>query len=236
VAVRFDAAADQLSRTTALPGITLFTLCGWFRKSVDTGAWATLFYYGQNPGSLSFYLGLGTGGTTVVLSDDATSYDGTTVPALGSWVHLAMVVAGTGAGQFVAYVNGVQEITAPGKASIVGEVIIVGQDPGNEPFNGSVAAIKIWAAALTPDEMKAEMWQYLPVRTAGLVSWHPFLLQTDTDQYGASWTAGGTLTTEDGPPIVWSYRTPFPQRRAVTVLTKAPPPARRRWRTWQRVA
>src|SRR4029453_3840258 len=81
-----------------------------------------------------------------------------------------------------------------------------GSDVAGEWLNGCAAALKVYNVVLTADELKKEMRCYTPVRTDNLNGWYPMLLHTDLGQYGPAWTAGGTLATENGPPIAWSLR------------------------------
>jgi hypothetical protein len=100
-------------------------------------------------------------------------------------------------------------------------IISIGGYSGTEQFNGRVANLKIYSAALTANEIKAEMRQYLPVRTADLNAWTPLLTHTDLSDYsgqGNGWTAAGTLATEDGPPIPWALRPPTRGLRVPVVV------------------
>jgi hypothetical protein len=212
VAIRFDAATDQLSRTTSLPSITNFTLMAWIwfpaNIPLDT-AQCALNFGPTTPGDAQQYLGvLGQAGPTnklILYTTGQPTLVGTMSLSVNTWYHVAMAIAGTGASQVRGYLNGVQEMVGPGSGTPVGQKLLVAQSaPGGESFNGRVAALKIYSAVLTASEMQQELRAYVPVRTLNLNSWYPLLTQTDVANYGPAWTVGGTLTTEDGPPIPWS--------------------------------
>jgi hypothetical protein len=167
---------------------------------------------------------------------------GATNLVAGTWYHLCAVVDGTGTNQVRGYLNGVQEVQGNGNPSQAPTVFQVGRaGPSGDPFNGSVAAVKWWNVALTADEVRQEMRQYVPsVRLANCYLWAPLLTHTDVQDYTGrpALTAQGTLTTEDGPPIAWTARQPTTAFRVGAAIPppKAPPPYHRPWRTWRRVA
>jgi hypothetical protein len=146
---------------------------------------------------------------------------------------MAMTCSGTGAGALLIYGEGVLNQTLTADAVVTAASIYVGNDQGSDACNCRVAGIKVYSAVLTADEIKAEMRVYMPVRTANLLSWHPMLLHTDVSQYGATWTVGGTLATEQGPPIAWSLRPTMPRRSAGVVAHPSFPGFRNPWRRVQ---
>lgn len=83
---------------------------------------------------------------------------------------------------------------------------MLGNDSFSEPFNGCLAAVKAWNAALTVNELQNEMRQYEPRRFANLVGFWPILPGGRTADYstnGNAFTDNGTNTDEEGPPIPW---------------------------------
>jgi hypothetical protein len=118
----------------------------------------------------------------------------------------------------------VLDITAasmPG--SVTNAKLWIGNDNDAEFLNGRAAAIKLYDAVLTPAEIVQEMRQYLPARTANNNGWYPLFTtnddQTDFSGLGRDWTVGGTLATEDGPPIPWKSG----QSKIYLPLSAAPP-------------
>lgn len=207
MAVRFDASGDDLRRTANLPTITAFTIMGWFQIVVDRNAFSCFMAFGSNAGGGAYYaLQTPADGTTLALWNNSSSVSGTGL-STGTWYHLAFTCAGTGAGQLLAYLNGVLDITHSGNAGPSAGRIEIGNDLDSEFLNGRAAAIKIYSAVLTAAEIAQEMRQILPLRTANLNGYYP-LFSTDDDEIdfsgaGNNWTVTGTLATEDGPPIPW---------------------------------
>lgn len=222
MAVRLDAVNDPLARTTSLPPITTFSILCWAYLSVDRNSYSEVMTFGN---TTSLFYQFGTQGDGVTLGSFNGSTEGTgTAWTVGTWKHLAMVVAGTGAGQFVCYQDATVATTLAGNASVPAQRLTLGSNFGtsSEWFNGRIAAVKIYSVALTQNEVAQEMRQYLPARLVNLNMWCPFLLHTDLKDYsgaGLSWTSdGGALATEDGPPIPWMRPVPGCRRRAATAF------------------
>jgi len=226
MAARFDASTDNLNRTTNLPAIATTTLMAWASCAAlitGTGLFQGAISLGATPITGNF-MAVGQGGSAGNIARPAvyngsTVVVGTSIVATNIWNHYALTCAGTGANLLKGYYNSVNEITTTAAAAITSTRIIVGDDAGGDPMNARIAAIKIWNAVLTQQEIQTEMRCYQPVRVANLLSWHPMLLHTDVAQYGTTWTVGGTLATEQGPPIAWSLRPSMPRLRALVAVT-----------------
>jgi concanavalin A-like lectin/glucanase superfamily protein len=214
MAVRCNAAGGTVVRTTNLPSIANFTIMAWALLSVNTGAAAYALAFGQFG---AYRLGVSDDGSTVSAYESYTEVQGGTW-TLGTWKHLAITVAGTGAGQALFYVDGALLATLDGHTEFVGATLRLGavpESPTLQPWNGRVAAHKAYDVVLTAAQIQQEMRQYLPVNLASLNAWAPLLLHTDLKDYSGlarDYTGTGTLTTEDGPPIPWA-RQPQPRRR-----------------------
>jgi hypothetical protein len=209
VAVRFDASADALSRTTNLPGFPC-TIMGWFYLSADRGALANAIAYGDSSGGADVQLGIDQAVSTgqLMIWDALNVVTGTTL-SLSTWYHLALTISSVdGAGSALGYLDGVLDITNPNVGSTVSsELLWIGNDNDAEWLNGRAAAIKVYSAVLSAAEIQQEMRQYLPARTANINAWYPLLSVADDEidfsGNARTWTVGGTLATEDGPPIPW---------------------------------
>ena len=217
MAVRLDADTDILTRVTGLAAFGSMTAVYWFYRSVDTNGVEVLWYWSMDSGVSAGYFGsyieidkvwadtsLGGGGAT-----------GTTTLNVGQWYRAAQVFNSV-AQTSTFYLDGAQEMQATGMTggAFTPAYEMFGRI-GTSFFNGRVAAIKVWTAVLSLAEITQEWRQYLPVRLANLHRFTPLLKHTDLVDYsgitGVAWTAGGTLTTEDGPPIPWRHG----RRRAI---------------------
>ena len=179
MAVRFDASADKVSRTTNLPPITSFTMMCWVAVKVDRNAYSCFLHAGALSDD-KYFMGTDNSGLTLNLfsGDDNTG----TALVLNTWYHIAMTVSGTGAGAFLGYLNGALNITAPGAVITIAN-IAVGQDGQGEWSSAAYAALKVYSAVLTASEIQQEMRCMLPVRTANLNTWSPLLTHTDVANY-----------------------------------------------------
>lgn len=203
MSIRFDASADNLSRTTLLPSISTFTLMGWFYLSVDRNNYSTFLCFGTTAGA-EYQMVTTADGLSLNLWNGSTETAGSAL-GLGVWNHLTMVVDGTGAGGFRAYLNGALDITTAGNGTATAQRILVGNSPANEFLNGRGAALKFYSRAMSVAEIRAEMFCYQPVSLHRLNAWNPLLHTGDLCDYsgmGGNLTAAGTLATEDGPPRV----------------------------------
>ena len=226
MSLRFDASGDSLTRTTNLPTITAFTMMGWFYLVSDTNADEPFFEIGHATNINSTYMALfdGGGNNHFTLWNGNGGLDSVTLN-MSTWYHIAMTVAGTGAGQFKGYLNGALSITHAGNAAPTSAKLWIANDTLATHLNGRAAAIKIYSAVLTVDEIAQEMWFYRPIRTANLNTWLPCVdpttnnNATDISGNGYNMTVNGTLGFEDGPPIAWG-----PTRRNIYSATSAPPP------------
>ncbi len=205
-AVRVDNSADTLSRTTDLPATASFTMMAWVRLVVDTNSFSAIFHYGRNDTTADdeeMWLQTNTDGTTLNLDVPGASIVLGSALTVGTWYHLAVVKSGTA---YTAYLNGTSDITATGNAPTSARLDVM-NDQWVEQLNGRMCAVKIYEAALTQAEILNEMRSYRPKRTANLYGWWPMLSAgdgaVDYSGNGRDWTVGGTLTTEDGPPVSW---------------------------------
>lgn len=231
MAIRFDASGEYLLRTTGLPPIASWTGMGWFYLAADTNQYATCIAFGDAPGTGNFYsLGTFTDGLTIASWNGVDELTGTTL-SLGVWYHLAITVAGTGAGQYKLYLNGAVDITSDGFASVTAAQLYVGTDSGNvsaHRLDGGASALKFWDVALTQAEIQQEMLTIRPQRFASLNAWYPCFFGSgerarDYSGLGRNWTENGTLTDEDGPPVSWGASVWIPPYFAAAAPALASP-------------
>src|SRR5690606_37514347 len=92
-------------------------------------------------------------------------------------------------------------------SSLTANTLRIGQSPwGGEWLNGRMAAVKIWTAALSANEIQAERDYTSPLRTSDLRAWYPFEVAETTDHSGNGETlsGGSSPSTEPGPGIPFS--------------------------------
>jgi hypothetical protein len=198
MALVFDTTTDALSGTTGNPTVTSFTMMGWFYFTsfasynicLNLGANASTQYYQvvSDP----------TLANRFALYNSAATSSGN-VLSLNTWYHLAMTVAGTGAGQFLGYQDGALAVTHAGSATPTNAKMWVGNNPDSDGCSGMrAAAVKVYGAVLTAAEILLEMWQFLPMRTANLNRFVPMVdltLANNSKDYsglGLDLTVGGT--------------------------------------------
>lgn len=87
---------------------------------------------------------------------------------------------------------------------------------GTGVYIGYLSGLKIWNAALTPDEIRKEMWSFLPVRTKDIFACNPLTTRESAVNdliHATPWTVQGAdiITSTLEPPGVqwaptWTYR------------------------------
>lgn len=218
MAIRFDASTDYLRRTANIPARGgPWTWMAWVYMSATGGSGNYGTVWAINANSTSDYDGIyfhyDGSNTRILIAVDNGSYAesrGATNLSTGTWYHVALVRSSATA--IVAYLNGVSELTGP-TASQSGSAFSQ-MDSGVHPqyssdaFSGRLDCVKVFDAALTAAEILQEMWTKRPQRTANLNLWTPTFPGAgerllDYSGNGRNWTAGGTLTDEDPPPVGW---------------------------------
>jgi hypothetical protein len=214
MAIRFDAATDRLLRTAGLPDYNAgYSWLFWVRLVSDLNALGVIASLNDNVGNNIDALGLDTDGTTLQVAAFAAgagqAANGTSL-SIGTWYHVALVRAN--ATTLYVYLNGVLNATA--SYSVSGRVAPSRMEMGgwnSANYDGAdcrVAGEKFYTVALTQAEIQQEMFVLRPMRTENLYHWCPMLpgtteRLTDYSGNGRDWTAVGTLTDEDPPPIPW---------------------------------
>jgi hypothetical protein len=205
VAVRFDVDSDKYTTTTALPGST-FTITCWAYLAADRNAFSCILHA---TGTSSFWIETDSDGTTL----DIFGGSGSSIvvgPSLtvGTWYKLAAVVSGTSATFYWADIStgtlsSASSSSWPAPSSVTSMAIGGVTNNATESWNGRVAAVKLWTAALTTTQIDAELNQFTPVVTSGLQRYHPFHVAETTDYSGNGNTlSGGTGATTEADPAI----------------------------------
>jgi hypothetical protein len=208
-AVRFNSSSTKYSRSASgLNASTNVTWACWVKLASDRNAYS-MPLASDNGGANYTFVGAGPTGTLFIRS--ATSAGGSTAYdfVVGTWTYIASVWDITG-NDYLYY------CAAPGTTltpTIVGNstgltdanTFYIGSTGFGDWLDGSVAAVKIWTAALTQAELEAELPKYAPQRTSNL--WANYTFQagpqtTDNSGNGRTLTQGGTpVLDSSGPPI-----------------------------------
>lgn len=223
--------ADALYRSVSFPSTTTVSASFWFYRIGDTNTFADLLLMRNDGYSAWSLLGMDSDGTTL-RHEDANGGTNGLLSVANTWYHCGLSKSGA---NVTVYIDGTSNITRTNATNptvtgvTYGGVGNWGQASlGTEIFDGRMAAMKIWdGVALTQAELQQEQWFYMPVRTANLWHWNPLLnivgdFTVDFSGSGNTFTAGGTLTAEDGPPIAWRM-----QRSRVWPLAVAAAPGGR---------
>ncbi|HEY5867092.1 MAG TPA: LamG domain-containing protein, partial [Candidatus Tectomicrobia bacterium] len=174
MAARGSNALHGMARATQKLRSTAFTMMGWFYNTSLATRGHLVTYEGaagvqrrlrvETNGSFNLWAGV-------------DSVNGSEV-ATGRWFHACMVHDGA---TTRAYLDGVLDISIANTAGPSGNLWIGNEleIQGAQWLNGRWAAIKLWDGALTGDEIRREMAQYLPVRLADLNTFSPCLTAQD---------------------------------------------------------
>lgn len=228
MAARFDAATDVYTATTGLPSSsTAWSMIMWVLMSVDRNSYCGFADMPQTTGGDAAtwqYPGVGGNGTTIIGAfSDATEISSPAIDTtVGGWFRVALTRASATSATLYRGANG-SPLTVTTNAAMTTNITgtpaklwLGGDSYSTEWWNGRLANFKLYNAALTQSEVEVELGQYVPVRTANLLRWHPFVGAETTDRSGNgnNLTAGSSAaTTEDGPPIPWTV-IPAPQPMA----------------------
>lgn len=227
MAIRFDATGDRVERTSGLLNYNAaYTVMLWARPvGWTTGTWSNVISISTS--SYNNCDGLATDDAfdewmPFVAAGGAWDADQSSPvdAAVNTWVHLALVRES--ATVLKAYADGaliatVSHPTVAGRSSAT--ALRLGDTPAADGlFDGCVAHVKAWSAALTIDEVQAERPYIAPVKAASLYAWWPTRAGDserllDYSGNGRHWTAVGTLTDEADPGIAWS---PVAARRTLS--------------------
>lgn len=218
MAARFDASTDVYTATTGLPSSSsVWSMTMWALLAVDRDTYCGFADMPQTTGADAAtwqYPGVGGNGTTIIGAfSDATEISSPAIDmTVGAWFRIALIRASATSATLYRGAFG-SPLTATTDAAMSTNITgtpaklwLGGDSYSAEWWNGRLANFKLWNAALTQAEVETEFGQYVPVRTANLLRWHPLVGAETTDRSGNgnTLTAGSTAaSTEDGPPIPW---------------------------------
>jgi hypothetical protein len=199
MAVRSDAENEYVGRTTSLPSVGAFTICGWAVCDVNRGAWSTLFSLSDGTSSVGIEWALDSSNVPVSwASSSGTAGFGSAV-SVGAPFFWFVTWSGTGAGQIKFGYRpsgsaGLTSTTTLQGSFTISDLRLLDGQTGGEWFNGRVYNVKVWDRAVSDDEVLAESFFR---RVLFPTSAHAHWKLRDTGDL-ADYTGGGRTLTASG--------------------------------------
>ncbi len=223
MAVRFDADGETLSISSGLPSSTAFTLCGWYKRrggGSGTNEMLCGMYGADAPNAYIavFTYSLSTYAFRVQTNAGSISSAGLSITD-DAWYFCALSCGGTGAADAKVRAAALGSASLTTVSAAGSSFVPVGLSLDVAGFgtwsNQALSGFKLFDRVLTDAELLAEMNRLTPASTTNLSAWWPLVGDTianavkDYSGNGRDWTANGTLTIEDGPPVTWGGKTLF---------------------------
>lgn len=224
MAVRFDNPADRLSYSGTLfdPSAGM-TIALWALWDDSTGVTApTLLRVNLSGTGNGLITGTEDGSDGPIYFSSTGSVRSQALFPIGEWRRIAITRSGTTGWIYAGAATGATDADTAvvGGAAVPTEICLAGRAAADaiNPFNGRLAFVRIWTAALSQAEIEAEWMSPTPIRTANIFANWPLNSATDlTDTVGAKTLtvqSGGALTDTTGPPIpVPNRQQPYVSRR-----------------------
>lgn len=211
MAIIVNASGEYLRRTANLPSDSAFTaMCWMYLNSIRSGVFQYVIELADSESFAYNYNVIGFNSVGVFQINQGLSQNFGSSPSAGNWYHVFLRNNGTTlSGGFRAAGSLSYSTASRSSGSAFTEAALYfGNDSYNRYMDCILAGIKVWDAHLTDEEIEKEFWKLRPERTADLNIWTPGILAgtdrvKDYSGNGRDWTAGGTLTDGDGPPVPW---------------------------------
>ena len=228
MAVRFDAINESYSSLQVGGAATAYTVACWARLEVNRSSLSTIWQIENGVGG-NYLRVTAWNGSSLAFQTANGPWNGSmaTTLTVGGWYYIGFsATVNPGQARFAIRAAGSSTFTSSTSSQAnttvtLGTLFLGSGFTASEWFNGSIAAVKIWNAALTTTELQDESWTYRPQRTNGLFGWHHLLTTSGVDSSGNHRPlAGGTGTSvADGPPLAWSQGRRKIVRAADPVIT-----------------
>lgn len=219
MAVRVDTDAEGLE--LALSGFSTYpyTLMAWFRP-VTLPNTSTELAMGLGGASANQFdaLSFPSGTWQLQIRQNGGSAVAGSTLTTNVWYHLALVrSANTGTGVYLAYLNGVLDITGTSTWNQTNTFTrsFLGwgsAESTTRTVRGDYGIAKFYTAALSADEIYREVNSIRPTRLSDLYAWLPTFpgsgeRNRDYSGNGRNFAENGTLSDTDHPPVSWGNKT-----------------------------
>lgn len=216
MSVRTDSATERLRRTSNVPSYdSNYTYLRWiYLVALPSGGGCILSIDDSNDDVDEFYVDSSGVLAIITLSGGSVTQSyGTTTLSTGTWYCVAIVRSANNSRSV--YLG---SLTSPMAQELTHTTSLSGRTAPNEMSAGSVLDSdllngrhgrgRLWTAALTLAELQTEQYSPEAVRLTNLYAdWHTYPGTTerlaDWSGNGNHWSAVGTLTDEDDPPLIW---------------------------------
>ena len=206
--VRFNTFDDHYSRAATGLESSDFTMACWAYLSADRNT--ANFFLGADASSNWHSVGVHSDGTELYWSSTSGNTRTGAQLAVGAWYYVAIVYSASGTDTIYWGADGAalssDSTTTSGVMSGItsGFTFHIGNTRDSEWWNGRIAQVKVWTAALSQAEIEAERDLDGVARTTNLWAYYSFRdgpQTNDESGNGRTLTAAGTLTAEAGPPV-----------------------------------
>ena len=212
MAIIVNASGEHLLRAGNLPSDDAWTgMCWAYITSIQTVSYQGVITLENATSGGTAWQSIGFDGSNglEIIGTSASNYFPSS-PSAGNWYHFYIRCNGTtlsggfrsvGASSYTT-----QSVASP--AAFTEAALFFGSTSADEFLDCYIAGIKVWDTNLTDAEIEAEWMRLTPTRFTNLNLWTPGILTgtnrvKDYSGNARDWTAGGTLTDGDGPPVPW---------------------------------
>jgi len=222
--------SGYLERTTGLPSMTNFTICGWAQENPGITEWGMVFALGG--GSFNMGIARGSGAVLMQLQEPNNQLlPFTPAPPKNDMPLFMAVTAGPGTGNTKGYwrainggsfgtaVSGVTNSWTPAAFRIGNSYY-----DSTDHYQGRIWNVRVWDRPLSADELMAESESSRPVSTRALHAWYPlndanYHLDHSGNGRHLTKSGGGGLDapfmeSPDAPEEIW-----FPKRITILAAT-----------------
>lgn len=215
MSVRFSASSQHYESTVGLPASSTYSVTLWGYMTNDRNDYSCIWAIENAATSGTSYVTLQAeaDGTQFSVFSSLNGGQFITNMVPGGWFRLGLSVnAGAGTVYYGAPTGALSTTAFTIGAPAGLNRMFLGSDSYGEWWDGRIAAVKMWQAALNATEIAAEFDSYDAVRTSNLLRTHKLQAPSTADDSGLgnTLTGGSGASTEADPPIVVASALPRP--------------------------